>query len=779
MIYLTELFHRIPDIVLTINALGVLGLFTWWAGRNAFDKDSTWQKRLFLGMLIILAIKIVYVAWFAAYFPERVMETDGRRYAFEMRGISEEPWRWNPWSGTGPYGYAKTAKMGMSYIYGVLLFLHGTSSLYAILVLNVFFGALTCLAVFKLCGTVASAPTVQLASLYLAGIHPEMLFWNGKIVRENLTLMMVPVLFYSAIKLKQTHRLHYFVFLLITAAGLALVRAQLVLFVVMIVAYDALLLIRQKNWIRSLCILLLSLGLVYLLGDLAREQISRAVGSAPLRYLKLDPLFWWAKIKAAIDPLPSLLSLAARQKHGVAGLFLAPFVGMVFALFLVAVIRFRRVFAGRTHAAGLLIVSSVAFILVVASSGLINIRFRATIAPLIIPVVVSAAGYLWREFKLPRLTFHSCKQNPANQKVSVLRLVLNIGETNAPYNQFSLAAASRQHVTIVTYFPVTINVPGTIRLLPGDGTVRGFLGQLRNALSGVPFDVVHAHSPHVALLFLWARIFWIRKLPPAIFTFHNSYPNFHWRNRIMLYPVFAGFDRMVCCGLASRKSVPPLLGWIGGRRIVAIQNAMDIARLDRVVAEISESNRKDPGVFKVVVIGRLVPIKEHACAMEAFIRSAIPNSILYYIGEGPQATSLQALAAERLGQRTDQQIVFTGLLARDEVYRTLVQADLYVSASRGEGLPIAVLEAMACGLPVILSDIEPHREIAGDQSFIPLVPVGDVNGFADRMRRVYEMPEGERAISGARCRDIVLHEFGLARMLAEYENLYLTLRESP
>ncbi len=114
-------------------------------------------------------------------------------------------------------------------------------------------------------------------------------------------------------------------------------------------------------------------------------------------------------------------------------------------------------------------------------------------------------------------------------------------------------------------------------------------------------------------------------------------------------------------------------------------------------------------------------------------------------------------------------------IPRDEVFARLARADLFISASRGDGLPVAVLEAMACRCPVILSDIEPHREIAGGADFIPLIEPDDTDGFAKEIRRFRSMSHSERSEVGLRCRRLAEERFGLTPMLKRYEKVYLQL----
>jgi glycosyltransferase involved in cell wall biosynthesis len=139
------------------------------------------------------------------------------------------------------------------------------------------------------------------------------------------------------------------------------------------------------------------------------------------------------------------------------------------------------------------------------------------------------------------------------------------------------------------------------------------------------------------------------------------------------------------------------------------------------------------------------------------------------IGDGPMRDALMTrIRANGLGE----QVVLTGLITRDEVYEYLLKTDLFISTSYGEGLPVIILEAMACGCPVLLSDIPPHREIAEGTDFIPLIHPNDVPGFAREIKRFRQMPASERADIGQRCRKLVEERFSLTAMHKGYEEVY-------
>jgi len=365
----------------------------------------------------------------------------------------------------------------------------------------------------------------------------------------------------------------------------------------------------------------------------------------------------------------------------------------------------------------------------------------------------------------------SSSQNNGTKPLIILRLVVAISETSAPYNQFSLALSNRQNITICTYFKSRISVPKEITLFEGNDTLNGFFRVLTAAFDRKEYDIIHVHSPHLGLLFLLASGFLPRKsIRSTVYTVHNSYQSYKLRNRLMLIPVFTFFRRVVCCSNSSLESFPRLMRWLAGERICAVQNGVNIDRVDRVT-EISPKSVQERQ-FTVVTVGRLIEKKKPASVLNAYEQGGGRASTLVFIGDGNLRAQLIA-ETRKLG--LEKQVKMTGLIPRDEVLAYLAKADVFVSASRVEGLPIAVLEAMACRCPVILSDIQPHREIADGVDFIPLIPPDDTRGFAQEIRRVQSMSPSERSMLGSRCRQLVEKRFSLTSMHEGYEKVYRQL----
>ncbi len=362
--------------------------------------------------------------------------------------------------------------------------------------------------------------------------------------------------------------------------------------------------------------------------------------------------------------------------------------------------------------------------------------------------------------------------------LTILHIVISIGETSAPYNEHCLPMAAKHDISICTYFRSDFKPAEAITFFEGDSSLFGFFRNIKSALREKDYDVIHAHSPHVGLLFLLATLFsfW-RYASSTVITVHDSYQNFKLRNRLMFIPVFATFRKVVCCSRASFASFPAFYKWLAGDRLSAVQNGLDIDRVDSVAANIRRQTR-DKGDFAIVAISRLVEVKNPFTILTAFRKDADQSSRLVYIGDGPLRSSLIAQSRQA---GTDGRIAFTGLIPRVSVFEQLLSADLFISTSRGEGLPVSVLEAMSCRCPVLLSDIPPHREIAEDVDFIPLVDQDDAVGFAREIQRYREMPASQRSAIGQQGRKLVEERFSLSAMHAGYAAVYaqITGHRSP
>jgi glycosyltransferase involved in cell wall biosynthesis len=199
-----------------------------------------------------------------------------------------------------------------------------------------------------------------------------------------------------------------------------------------------------------------------------------------------------------------------------------------------------------------------------------------------------------------------------------------------------------------------------------------------------------------------------------------------------------------------------------------IPNAVDLRGIDDAIVRTPVDRPPDRGL-RVVFVGRLIPIKNARMVIDAIATARVPGIELVIVGDGELRAELEE-AVDSTGVRD--RTTFTGLVERDEVYRQIAAGDVYVSTSRGEGLPVAVLEAMACRRPAILSDIPPHREITNGTDAVALLDPDDLGGFARELERLAEMSPEERTDLGERCRAIVERRFSLHAMHASYVSVY-------
>jgi glycosyltransferase involved in cell wall biosynthesis len=178
-----------------------------------------------------------------------------------------------------------------------------------------------------------------------------------------------------------------------------------------------------------------------------------------------------------------------------------------------------------------------------------------------------------------------------------------------------------------------------------------------------------------------------------------------------------------------------------------------------------------PHDFVIGIVARLSRQKAHEVlfAATATLSRTHPDIRVLVIGGGPREQELRELSAS-LG--IDGVTRFLGI--RDDVERLLPGLDVSCLSSVHEGVPIAVIESMAAGLPVVATDCGSLRDLVTDSENGFLVPVGDHAALAERLRLLADDPELRKRLGAAgrlRCE----REFQIEGTARNYERLFVEL----
>ena len=177
--------------------------------------------------------------------------------------------------------------------------------------------------------------------------------------------------------------------------------------------------------------------------------------------------------------------------------------------------------------------------------------------------------------------------------------------------------------------------------------------------------------------------------------------------------------------------------------------------------------------FVVGIVARLSRQKAHDVLVEAFalLRRRVPAARLVVVGGGDREAELRALA-ERL-ELVDS-VLFTGI--RNDVPALLPAFDVSCLSSVHEGVPLAAVESMAAGVPMVVTDCGALRDIVTDGEHGFVVPVGDHAALADRLLRLAADTELRHRL-GAAARTRVESGFRIEHTARGYQDLLVSVVE--
>lgn len=305
--------------------------------------------------------------------------------------------------------------------------------------------------------------------------------------------------------------------------------------------------------------------------------------------------------------------------------------------------------------------------------------------------------------------------------------------------------------------------------------LRRAYADLKRVIDHGDYDLLHCHTPIPSALARLAARNWRRRDGKLLYTSHgfHFYERGPFRNWLAFYPAELLLSHLTDCivtinaeDLAYTKN--PLWG-------APSQRIPGIGIQPRGFAPASTGERLalrqelgfDADDFILLYIAEFIPRKNHRFIIDVVqeLRAAVPDLKVVFLGRGALMQECEAIANSLGVQDT---VLFKGF--RDDVAKFARIADVGISASRHEGLGIALLEQMMCAVPIVASEDRGHREFVenGETGF--LFKQNDRQEFADHVMRLFRDASLREAMG--RKAHAKAQEFTLSNSMQEMAKIY-------
>ena len=172
----------------------------------------------------------------------------------------------------------------------------------------------------------------------------------------------------------------------------------------------------------------------------------------------------------------------------------------------------------------------------------------------------------------------------------------------------------------------------------------------------------------------------------------------------------------------------------------------------------------------LIAVARLVPEKGLDVLLDALAaRDSLPPLVV--VGDADHQDSY----SRKIRSSADENTRFIGSLPHDQTLALIKDATAFVMPSYHEGLPIALLEALALGTPVIASDIVPNKEIIGESTYGFLFRTGDAHDLRQKIEQVLHLDEKRREELGAMGRKRIQEQYNSDAISARFAELLALL----
>ncbi len=308
--------------------------------------------------------------------------------------------------------------------------------------------------------------------------------------------------------------------------------------------------------------------------------------------------------------------------------------------------------------------------------------------------------------------------------------------------------------------------------------------QLYRVLCDFEPDIVHTHTAKAgALGRLAARFYNLthgRRHPVRIVhTYHGHVFDGYFGRRSTA--VFLGLERWLARWTDRIIAISPRIAdeinkrYAIGRsdQVWSIRLGFDLAPfvgIDDNMRRVSRERLVIPeNTLVVTTVGRLTEIKKHDLFLEMAQRvcSSRQDVLFLIVGDGELRDELESMVSA-LG--LESAVQFLGW--RQDLSTIYAASDLFVLTSRNEGTPVALIEAMASGIPGISTDVGGVRDVITNPAVGAVVPFGNAEALAGSVLSLLTVGNAERRAMGMKARDVVSERFTMDRLVEEIAGLY-------
>ncbi|WP_281560884.1 glycosyltransferase family 4 protein [Thalassomonas sp. RHCl1] len=292
------------------------------------------------------------------------------------------------------------------------------------------------------------------------------------------------------------------------------------------------------------------------------------------------------------------------------------------------------------------------------------------------------------------------------------------------------------------------------------------LGALRKILKSSKIDVLHCHDPKSVFYATLATL--LSRSPKKIVTMHGWVKNdlnMKFNNLVekLCLPWFA---RVIA---VSKEISRDLAGQIPRDKIFLLENAIDTEKFHPAVSRSRESQAR----INLLIVGRLSPEKGHdnlLTALAQLKQEGNNNWHLNIVGDGELKAALTA-TSERLA--LTEQVTFHGVQTNMLPYYQ--QNDLYISSSLTEGMPLVILEALSCRLPVVATPVGAIPELLQQSKAGILCDDCSPQALHQGLKRILAQDQAGIEAMTAAGRKYIEDHLSLSRAREKHENLYAEL----